>query len=193
MRFIGDVHTKYDRYIEVKNQVEKSIQVGDFGFGFREVPNGIFRETDKLILGNHDDPVLGRKCPNHIESGSEQEGIFAFNGAASSDRIRRTEGRDWWPEEEHSHDELNSILDKWEVSSCDIVVSHDCPQEIYPIISSHHRYDEASKTRQALSSLIYIRKPKIFIFGHHHKSFDEEYENIRFICLPELAYVDIDI
>ena len=193
MRFIGDTHTKFEEYRAIKNEVDKSIQVGDFGFGFRDVPEDIFRETDRFILGNHDDPHLGRQNPAHLESGHEWEGVFAFNGAASSDRCSRIENVDWWAAEEHTYDEFNSILDKWEVSSCDVVVSHDCPQEIYPLISSHHRYDEASKTRQALSSLIYIRKPKIFIFGHHHKSFDEVYEDIRFICLPELKFIDIDM
>lgn len=134
MRFIGDVHTKFEQYNKIKNQSEKSFQVGDFGFGFREVPD-IFRPTDRLILGNHDDPTLGRKYPNHVESGSEWEGIFAFNGAASSDRIHRIEGRDWWSEEEHSYSEIDQILQKWEDSECDTVVAHDCPTEIYPLIA----------------------------------------------------------
>lgn len=190
MRFIGDVHTKFEQYNKIKNQSEKSFQVGDFGFGFREVPD-IFRPTDRLILGNHDDPSLGRKCPNHVESGSEWEGIFAFNGAASSDRIHRIEGRDWWPEEEHSYSEIDQILQKWEDSECDTVVAHDCPTEIYPLIASHHRYDDTTITRQALSSLVYIRKPKLFIFGHHHKPFDLVVDGTRFICLVELQYIDL--
>lgn len=189
MRFIGDVHGKYEQYNVIKNQSEKSFQVGDFGFGFVPVPD-IFRATDRFILGNHDDPKLGRQHPNHLESGTEWEGIFPVNGAYSIDRYNRIEGRDWWPDEEHSHDQLNIIMDQWEVSNCDIVVAHDCPADIRSYIHSHHCND-ISKTCQALSSLIYIRKPKLFIFGHHHKRFDEIIGGVRYICLPELGFIDI--
>jgi hypothetical protein len=35
-------------------------------------------------------------------------------------------------------------------------------------------------------------KPKLWIFGHWHVPFDEVIAGTRFICLPELAYIDID-
>lgn len=190
IRFIGDIHGKYDQYKIIKNQSEKSIQVGDFGWGFNDVPDNLFKHNDRYILGNHDDPVLGRNNKHHLESGQEWEGIFPVNGAMSIDRYLRIEGRDWWPAEEHTIDEFYTILDKWENSKSDIVVSHDCPSDFSCLINSHHSFDN-SRTNQMLSSLIYIRKPKIFIFGHHHKFIDENYEGIRYICLPELGFIDI--
>ena len=190
MRFIGDIHGKYEEYINVKNQSEKSIQVGDFGWGFENVPSDIFRENDRYILGNHDHPILGRENEHHLESGTEWEGIFVVNGAMSIDKMHRIKDRDWWEREEHTNDEFYEILDKWETLKCDIVVAHDCPQDFIKMMNSHHVY-ESSKTRQMLSSLIYIRKPKMFIFGHHHKKVDEMYDNVRYICLPELGFIDI--
>lgn len=190
MRFIGDIHGKYQKYSQIKNEVKKSLQVGDFGWGFKEIPEDLFRNGDRYILGNHDDPVKGRNNSHHLESGVEWEGIFPFNGAMSIDRVHRIEGKSWWPEEEHTTDEGYSILDKWENSKCEIVVAHDCPQDFIPYMDSHH-ICEHSKTRQMLSSLIYIRKPKLFIFGHHHTYVDKIMDDIRFICLPELGYIDI--
>lgn len=193
MRFIGDIHGKYEEYAKIKHEAEKSIQVGDFGWGFRDVPDNLFRETDRYILGNHDDPVLGRANKNnHLESGLEWEGIFPINGAMSIDRHYRIEGVSWWEREEHTNEEFYEILGKWETSKCDIVVAHDCPESFIPYVNqkSHHLY-ENSKTRQVLSSLIYIRKPKIFIFGHHHISIDDVKEDVRYICLPEIGFIDI--
>lgn len=190
IRFIGDIHGKYEEYINVKSSSTKSIQVGDFGFGFSPVPEDLFRDTDRYILGNHDNPFMGRNDPHHLESGNEWEGVFPINGAMSSDRVHRIEGKSWWKEEEHTTDQFYHIHDLWEQSKSEIVVAHDCPQDFMIRVNSHHAY-ENSKTRQFLSSLIYIRKPKIFIFGHHHMFIDEVMDGIRYICLPELGYIDI--
>lgn len=190
VRIIGDVHTWYEKYAIIKNEVETSLQVGDFGFGFWPVPEDLFRDGDRFILGNHDHPFMGRNDPHHLESGDEWEGIFVINGAMSTDRHNRIEGKDWWPEEEHTYEEFNSIMDKWEESNCEVIVAHTCPEEIQARIVSHHSFDR-SKTAQMLSSLVYIRKPKLFIFGHHHKPFDDVIDDVRYICLPELEYIDI--
>ncbi|AXH72579.1 MAG: phosphoesterase [Caudoviricetes sp.] len=190
MRFIGDIHAKYEQYAHIKNQSEKSLQVGDFGWGFSPVPDNLFNENDRYILGNHDHPQLGRENKHHLESGNEWEGIFPVNGAMSTDKHLRISGRDWWPEEEHTTDEFYKICDMWENSRCDILVAHDCPSDISHIFNSHHSRDR-SKTKDMLSSLIYIRKPKIMIFGHHHVPVDELHDNVRYICLPELGYIDL--
>lgn len=203
MRVIGDIHagrkTHLQRYNDIKNSSEKSFQVGDFGFGFYDETYSeflpikeILRPTDYYILGNHDDPVLGRSLPNHIESGNEIDGIFVVNGARSSDRMNRIEGRDWWEREEHTREELYNICDKWEESSAEIVISHDCPSDIYRYMEGHHsRETNFSITSSLLSAMFYMRKPKLWIFGHHHQSFSEVIEGTRFICLDELEYIDI--
>jgi hypothetical protein len=36
-------------------------------------------------------------------------------------------------------------------------------------------------------------QPKLWIFGHWHVPFDYVHEGTRFICIPELAMVDVDI
>lgn len=36
-------------------------------------------------------------------------------------------------------------------------------------------------------------KPKLWLFGHWHMPFDEVVSGTRFICLAELATIDVDI
>jgi predicted phosphodiesterase len=38
-----------------------------------------------------------------------------------------------------------------------------------------------------------IHKPDLWIFGHHHKSFDETIGGTRFICLNELESKVFDL
>lgn len=192
IRIIGDIHGNFAEYAKIKDGCEKTLQVGDFGFSFGNVEEGNIQQGDRFILGNHDNPFTGREHPNHIESGDECYGFFAVNGAWSKDRIHRIEGVDWWKEEEHTFEEFYKIMDMWEASSAEMIISHNCPQDVYPYIGSHHLYENPTRTAQMLSSMVYIRKPKLFVFGHHHISFDMVLDETRYICIPEYGYIDIE-
>lgn len=193
-RFIGDVHGKFSQYVEIVNSTPyPTIQVGDYGMGFVDVPYDSFDpEKDLFIRGNHDNPAMCRSALNWIPDGHFDGEIFHVGGAASIDRYRRTEGKDWWADEELDMGEFYSIMDRYEAIKPNIVVSHDGPMPIIHYIMGHHTHDN-SRTQQALTSLLHIHRPKLWIFGHHHKSFDETYEGCRFICLAELEYIDIEL
>jgi hypothetical protein len=53
-----------------------------------------------------------------------------IGGALSIDKAHRTEGLNWWVDEELSIQEMNSIFDKYIKEKPDIMVTHDCPEEI---------------------------------------------------------------
>jgi predicted phosphodiesterase len=193
MRFIGDTHAKFDKYQDIVNGCESSIQVGDFGAGFAEIPD--LGNSHRFIRGNHDNPSICRNHPNWIPDGTVEGRMFFLGGGYSIDHARRVEGVDYWSDEQLTSSELYTALQIYEQSDCDIVITHECPSEIAPLVfnKNRDRIIRPSRTSQALSAILEIRKPKLWIFGHWHTPVDEEIDGTRFICLAELAYIDIDI
>ena len=51
----------------------------------------------------------------------------------------------------------------------------------------------ASRTRVWFQNMFERHQPKLWLFGHWHTPFDETVDGTRFVCLPELATIDIDI
>lgn len=193
MRFIGDVHAKFDRYLELTETAESSIQVGDFGAGFRDLP--LISTDHRFIRGNHDNPAICRNSPNWIPDCTVEDRIMFVGGGESIDRVNRTEGLDWWADEQLSTDQFFQAMDTWENSHADIMVTHECPHDISPLLFDKRgmKVRNPSKTSQALSSILWIRRPKIWIFGHWHIGVDEVIDGTRFICLGELQAIDLDI
>jgi len=198
MRFIGDTHAKFDAYRELANEVPASIQVGDFGVGFKPVPE--MDPAHRFIRGNHDDPEACKLLPNWIEDGAFIDGIFFMGGATSIDKHSRVEGVEYWPGEEMPIKAQMEMIDRYEAivqSGEDIkaIVSHEVPENIARIIFADRleRLNEGSRTRQALEALHTIYSPPLWIFGHWHKSVDTVIDGTRFICLNELEYIDLDM
>lgn len=192
VRFIGDVHGKMDEYVSILPEHE-SIQVGDFGIGFEENPIGrIDPLKDRFIRGNHDYPLGCTLQPNWIADGTYDGQIFFVGGAESTDRVYRTEGKSWWPDEQLSTSDLYKVIDSYVSVKPQIVVSHDAPDPICQYTLGRSMW-ELSRTQNALGSMWALHKPKLWIYGHYHKDFDGVYEGTRFICLPELEYIDIDV
>ena len=212
IRFIGDVHGKYGPYKKLIKNVKNTIQVGDFGVGFFKwdyhencrVPlinppyDSIIKDNHRFIRGNHDNLSVCKKKSYWIQDGTieliDGNKIMYIGGALSVDKIYRKEGYDWWDDEELSNNELTLLVDKYIIEKPDIVVTHDCPEEIAIMMdewSGHKKLDISSRTRQALQSMFEIHKPKLHIFGHWHFPIDKVYKNTHFICLNELQYIDI--
>lgn len=193
VRFIGDVHACFDQYLGLIHDIDRSFQVGDFGVGFKPLPN--FSVNHKFIRGNHDNPFLVSSIKNYIHDGSLDKsdvsfgnGIFFVGGADSIDKYKRTEGVDWWREEELSIRELSVLIDKYEQYKPLIVVSHDCPESISDCLS---RQKNSSATRQAMQTMFEIHQPSLWVFGHWHQTFTKEIRNTEFICIDTLKYIDI--
>jgi hypothetical protein len=187
MRYIGDVHGKYEKYLRIISEVGESIQVGDFGMGFGSEGHNI--PGHRFIRGNHDNPGLCAQSPQWIKDGTVEHGILYVGGAASMDRHRRVEGVDWWTNEEISVSDTYNIMDDISTNKIHTIVTHDCPQSFMYLVGN--RYAEPTRTRQFFDILFEQHRPALWIFGHHHVSIHREVLGTTFVCLNELEYIDI--
>jgi calcineurin-like phosphoesterase family protein len=209
IRFIGDVHGKWSKYRKLIKGVKRSLQVGDFGIGFcnpmTEKPysnppyDHMARGEHYFIRGNHDNPNTCKRHPFWIKDGGSAFGrndIFCVGGALSIDKDRRTEGYDWWHDEELSYAQLCSLMDVYEIVKPKIVVSHECPESVITKIchtQGKFKYDIPSVTRRCFDNFLEIHKPDLWIHGHWHLSAWTIYKGVQFISLNELEYVDLDV
>lgn len=192
MIIIGDIHCKVDQYFQLIKNEQSSLQVGDFGF--KEEHDWHLENVSnhhRVNFGNHDYyPYLNKphSCGNFSYDGT----IFTIRGAHSIDRHKRLESVDWFENEELNAVEQLEVLDAYLLHKPEIVIAHDAPMfvttELFgfpkPMDIDYLKYK--SQTRALLEHLVKEHPPKIFIFGHFHKSKDEVIEGTRYICLKEL-------
>ena len=191
MRLIGDIHGNFEEYQSVISDCDESVQLGDFGIGFRRnsmLTNCIMGQNHKFIYGNHDNTDKCLEHPNCLGHFGMHLGMFFVSGGFSIDRAHRTEGRDWWATEELSIAQGNEALNMYEKLKPDIVISHEAPlminQEMY-------RNTITSRTSQLLDAMFNVHQPKNWYFGHHHNSFELKIDKTFFRCLNTNEYVDI--
>lgn len=228
--FIGDVHGKYKQYERIIAGCQNSIQVGDMGVGFvrqdnyggegerrfyANPPHDKMKEGNhRFIRGNHDNP---QECYKHgqyigdgrvepIKSikanlGAGRKGTMFVGGGFSIDRAYRTEGYNWWPDEELSISELYDLKDQYGEVQPTVMVTHDCPQHVARVMidtisglsNGASKIDLGSRTRDAFEGMWHAHKPKLWVFGHWHHSLDKVIDGTRFVCLAELEVKEIDI
>lgn len=195
MFFIGDVHGHIEEYLNLLNDFgkRKSIQVGDFGFGFsKDIPEN-WDMNHRFIRGNHDDPTACNTHPNCLgDYGITEEGIFFVAGAYSIDVLWRKSIQYrypypiWWENEEIAEKEFEKILKLYETAKPKIVISHDCPSEIRNSIIGGGPPFRNRTSDGLLSTMFKVHSPELWIFGHYHESFDSTINGTRFVCLKEL-------
>lgn len=208
MLLIGDIHGKWTEYAKILEvyKPERSVQLGDFGWGFKPEPIDAsvkqlhyamdnFGNDNKYIRGNHDNP---ERCKAHkycIDDATFEEdtGIFYLGGAWSIDYAWRTEGMDWWADEELSYDELYAAIDLYEKVKPRVVLTHECPEDIIGYMAPWYKQEFRSRTRDALGSMWSIHKPELWVFGHWHTSVTANFDGCQFTCLNELETMMIDV
>ena len=188
-RFIGDIHGKIGQYLTLCDGAERSIQVGDFGYGFVDVP--AIPLQHRFIRGNHDSPLACRQSPNWIPDGVIENGVMYIGGAWSIDRDFRVEGVSWWRDEECDTHFFYKAYDIVAEHKPKVMVTHDCPQSVVSTLFG--RAAIHTRTQQALDSIWQLHKPKYWIFGHWHTNVVMQIMGTTFICLDELSYIDIDL
>lgn len=190
MIVIGDVHGKINKYHQmIRRYGCKTIQVGDFGFKLHH--NWHLKNVDsdnhKINFGNHDDyNYLHSK--HSLGDYSYFDGIMTVRGAYSIDRWLRTEGLDWWCNEELSYADMQNAIDFYVDKKPDVMITHDCPRSIRKQVFNIH---EKSITSDGLQAMFESHQPKLWIFGHHHKDMSEIIDGCRFICLDELSVYNV--
>ncbi len=204
--FIGDVHGKYTQYKRILDHCEKSIQVGDMGVGFfnyrtggpvANPPHSVMKEGGhRFIRGNHDNPTVCRQHSQCIPDGTVEGGTMYIGGAVSIDKPFRVEGFSWWKDEELSQEELGALIEKYMDVKPEIMVTHDCPEEVANAMCVHvgfQKIEIPSRTRIALQQMWNAHSPKLWVYGHWHFSFDHMLRGTRFVCLAELEAKEINL
>ena len=203
IRFIGDIHGKWNEYVSLLD-CERSVQVGDFGMGFANHDSDmadamfdIFPGEHRFIRGNHDSPDECRKSTHWIDDGTIEDGIMYIGGASSIDRAWRTAGVDWWHDEELSYEELYQVAEVYAQAKPNILVTHECPEfwatvAMIPLVRGNTNFP--SRTRVVLDEMYAAHRPKLHIFGHwhHNLNYVDKGTGTHFVCLNELAFIDIN-
>ena len=207
MRYIGDVHGKWHDYRDIIATCDESIQVGDFGVGFRPygsepysvgpvagfTPDPEFTDNHRFIRGNHDNPAACKVHKNWIPDGAVEGDTMFIGGAISIDKEWRTPGISYWEDEELDYQSLGDLIQKYEEVKPRVMVTHEAPEEVIRHVMPFYqpgRFD-SGHTRMALQNMFEVHKPELWIFGHWHYGVDTNILGTRFICLPELGYIDI--
>jgi predicted phosphodiesterase len=192
--FIGDVHGKLDRYYQIISSLHPEAEtycVGDFG-GRYEWEHWSNNKTDRhhIVMGNHDYIPYRFLLGEGNFSYNPELDIFCVRGAASIDKSHRIEGFDWFREEELTYAEGMEAIAQYESISPSTLLTHNAPQSIVELFFG---YKDKSTTTQILQEMFEIHKPKLWVFGHHHRRMEREVDGCLFVCLEELGTYSIRI
>lgn len=191
MNYIGDIHGDFQWYEKTVADLPYSVQVGDFGAGFGQIP--VVNQNHRFIRGNHDDPSICKQIQNWIPDGHFQDGILYIGGAHSIDKQFRTPGLNWWPDEELRHDQFDDIIAAAKEQKPHTVVSHDGPIQALDVIFGSGLKIFASRTQINLQTLWdCVPSIKTWIHGHWHENVDEIVNGTRFVCvgINQIKWVD---
>lgn len=200
-RLIGDIHGKFRSYLSILPAAGPSIQIGDYGFGFdHRWDEGaqewqIHNRQHRFIRGNHDSLQVCKRMDGFIQDGMIENDAMFIGGAWSIDRDDRVEGHSWWADEELSYQQLDNLIDVVEMVHPRIMITHDCPETVAREMFIKPRGWTQYKTRTgaAFEEMFQRWKPECWVFGHWHHNMDVILDGTRFVCLNELAYMDIDL
>lgn len=207
IRLVSDIHAQFDKYYNIVKDVPASVQLGDFGFSY-SVMEKLDQTKHRINLGNHENLDCAFQCKAVLgDFGyTNLNGItfFFVRGSISIDKQARliyqnqTGIKVWWEEEELPIDLMNEALSWYEKIKPEMVITHDCSSSVKPyicnpdvMVSFGFDPDYTCMTQHLLQSMLDIHRPKLWIFGHFHKHFDKKIKGTRFVCLPELGYVDV--
>lgn len=209
IQLIGDVHGEFTRLRKILNSFKgTSIQLGDLGIGFiHKYVNPAFcidpsapymlskitdiqcnREQMVFIRGNHDQPDMCRKHHNYLGEYGVFKDIFYISGGWSIDKAFRTEGVDWWPDEELDMKQCYEALRMYAEVKPDIVISHDCPTSILSLL---HSQVIETRTGQLLETMLKNHQPSQWYFAHHHVKWESTINDTYFKCLDCFETVEL--
>lgn len=152
----------------------------------KKIPNlhpkdGIKKKDSTIILfidGNHEDHWELAKLKD-FEIGknifyqprgstyrlADGRNILFMGGAHSIDKLSRTVGHTWFPEETINTKDMYDLPDE----KIDIIVSHTCPLDWLHEMLRHDTRKATDPSNEALSQLLRIYQPGLWFFGHWHR------------------------
>lgn len=197
LTLVGDVHSNVADYIRLVEGSEYSVQLGDLGFDYSLLAQ-LNPARHRFLPGNHDNyaalppHALGDFGVWRIPGADPDEfsgDIFFVRGAISIDRFSRTENVDWFPQEELSDKQFAEAIRLYAEIKPDFVISHDAPSSVIPYLA-HYRPN--ARTNKGLQRMLEIHRPTRWFFAHHHFTWGKAIEGTLFMCLGELAAIDMD-
>ena len=213
---VGDVYGRLGELRELclramlgldRSDCWKVVQLGDLGVGFPKVQWPEMPPNLAFLRGNHDSPHVARSLHGYlgdfgfIEGWGESWrpeplGLFFLSGAWSIDQSLRTEGVNWWPEEELSARQLEEAFDLYCQTKPRLVLTHDCPPCAFEAMPDDGKLLGGkaipTRTTQALGAMFEAHQPELWVFGHHHVSWKGVVDGTRFRCLNVLESAVLD-
>ena len=201
----GDIHNLFNRLNQLINQKNPDLIIccGDFGFwplfagksgGIKPLSSIKLQGAEKLLWidGNHEDHwELAKRESDEIEPGiiymprgstytlPDGRVILFMGGANSIDKMWRTIGHDWFPEELITQKDFMNLPD----CEVDIFITHTCPNELVLDLKTQYIGKEWEPSNHALSELWKIYKPDLWFFGHWHTFLDITMMGTKCYCL----------
>lgn len=188
-------------------QVDTIFHLGDFGYRFeRDYTDAVshalceYGMTLYFIDGNHDNhEYLAQLDKTHDGMGVVADRIYhvprghtwrkdrltvlAMGGAYSIDKMYRTQGVSWWPQEVIAYSEVRRALEGPELSY-DMLFSHDAPIEAPVKRSSAYKDDPFTRTNQEyLQMLVGYMDIKTVVHGHWHQRYNAVISGVHYIGL----------
>lgn len=210
IRLLGDIHSKYSGYLNLIKEAEYSIQLGDFGFNY-DILESVDSNKHRVILGNHETVYtdsygeLIKPC-NHIldnfgtinlkllDNNTKIPDIFYSRGEHSIDKAWRTEGKDWFKDEELSYYKMLEAVKLYNSIKPQIVISHGCPSSMIPYIANpafEHMNIKPSATSIMLEEMYRIHQPDFWFHAHYHFNKCYKPDHTYFFCIDELHHIDL--
>jgi hypothetical protein len=157
-------------------------------------------EFEKVDMGfGHDVYKIYNNC-YYLQRGFiyniEGLSFLVLGGALSIDKIHRTEGQSWWPQEYWSYQEEHDCLDRIKGQHIDYVVSHTGPNHVNEIFFLNNQNivknkftDQVALFNDAVDEQI---KFKHWFYGHFHEDvYNQEIMGKRYSTIYDtVALVD---
>lgn len=212
---VGDIHGKFNEYYNIVSKVDYSVQLGDMGFSStwnRLSYSDLNPEKHKVIGGNHEDYDAAPNSPFYLgDYGSYTlNGItfFFVRGGISIDRVYRVgeelggSPKSWWSQEELDFAQMTNCLNLYKETRPDIVLSH-VPCGVYTehilgnksdAILQKFKFHAGFKENHQLlgNEMLKYHKPKIWISGHMHASFQGIIDGVKVVALRELETYEVN-
>jgi len=182
---VGDLHNEFGKLNMLINHKKPDliISCGDFGYWPNKpwaAPITNIKNKGIPILwvdGNHEDHWALRDrttdelAPNifYMPRGSTYQledgrNILFMGGADSIDKMHRTIGDTWFPEELITMADLRNLPEE----KVDIFITHTCPEELLNDMLPLYPGKVQEPSNTSLSELWKIYKPKQWFFAHWH-------------------------
>lgn len=212
VRLIGDVHAKLPQYyhIAANSPDGYSIQVGDLSFDYKTVEQNLNTDKHKFFGGNHDNYNVYNEAKGALgHYGNKSINGFDFffmRGAFSIDKAycleveKHTGVKMWWRDEELNQAQLDAAYKLYCKTKPNVVLTHDAPNVGTKDFANtailqafgFNPITFSTATQVCLNRMWNYHAPKLWVFGHYHKAYDAVKSGTRFVCLPELGFLDIE-